>query len=1171
MFSWRFCLFSVLTVLCVGSSHAKRCVDIDKHALVKLKYGFADGRNVLSSWKGEDCCEWKGISCNNLTAHVTRLDLGFSYLTSVLGTQDLNDHVAWNSWTIFNTSAPLGGKIDSSICELQHLTFLDLSFNDLEGEIPKCIGSLGQLIELKLARNNLVGSVSHFLANLSNLQNLDLGHNNLVANELEWISHLSNLRYLDLSNINLGRAIDWPSSISKIPYLVDLYLDDCEISQVNPKSIPHMNSSTSLQTLSLSQNKLNSSILSWVLNVSKVLTRLDLSFNSLHSVPDDFANMISLQYLDLSGNELDGSIVKSLQTLYQLKDLEGLALNQNPFSSGLLPDFSRLSSLKTLSLRNTNIVGSLSLDHLPHLEDLDLSFNHLNGSLPIFEVTKFAMLSYLDLSHNKLSGTLPYTIGQLSNLSVLHISSNMLSGIISEEHLLNLSRLETLDVSRNSLSFNFNPNWVPPFQLRLLFASSCLLGPQFPTWLKYQRKLLVLQISNSGIKDSFPKWFWDISSSLEYLNVSHNKLSGVLPRSLRSIKGKDLIVCDFSFNNFSGPLPHFALAQSALLLSNNMFSGSLSSFCAMSPMSLTYLDLSSNLLAGSLLDCWEKFQSLEVLNLANNNLSGTIPKSFGTLQNIESMHLNNNNFSGKIPSLTLCKSLRVIDFGDNIIEGTLPTWVGHNLHGLIVLSLRGNKIQGNIPTSLCNLLFLQVLDLSANNITGKIPQCFGYINAFSNLTFPRKTILYYRAGYIDDTSSISSIDETILAWKGQIRKYGKNLGFMTIIDLSDNHLTGEIPQSLTTLVALAGLNLSGNNLIGFIPNNIGHMKMLESLDLSRNYLYGRMPQSFSNLTFLSYMNLSLNNLSGKIPVSSQLQSFDASTYVGNIGLCGPPLTNQCPDDVVPATERFNKNGANEDEDELINFGFYISLGFGFFVGFWGVCGTLIIKSSWRHVYFQFFNNVNDWIWVTLVLFIAKIDSSICELQHLTFLDLTYNDLEGEIPKCIGSLGRLIELKLADNELSLANLSNLQNLDLQFYHGKVLTHLDLPSNSLHTVPNGLENMNSLQYPHLSHNEFDVTTYHHNRFSSRPLPGLLHLEHLDLSFNHLSGSLHIFEVTKFDSLHILDLSHNELSGTLPYTIGQLSNLTTLSLSSNKLNSIIGKAHLISLSRLETLDVS
>ncbi|GAY52207.1 hypothetical protein CUMW_140140 [Citrus unshiu] len=72
------------------------------------------------------------------------------------------------------------------------------------------------------------------------------------------------------------------------------------------------------------------------------------------------------------------------------------------------------------------------------------------------------------------------------------------------------------------------------------------------------------------------------------------------------------------------------------------------------------------------------------------------------------------------------------------------------------------------------------------------------------------------------------------------------------------------------------------------------MRSLESIDFSINHLSGGIPQSMSSLTFLSHLNLSNNNLTGKIPSSTQLQSFDASSFVGN-DLCGAPLPRNCTD------------------------------------------------------------------------------------------------------------------------------------------------------------------------------------------------------------------------------------------------------------------------------------
>ncbi|KAE9598491.1 putative leucine-rich repeat domain, L domain-containing protein [Lupinus albus] len=266
---------------------------------------------------------------------------------------------------------------------------------------------------------------------------------------------------------------------------------------------------------------------------------------------------------------------------------------------------------------------------------------------------------------------------------------------------------------------------------------------------------------------------------------------------------------------------------------------------------------------------------------------------------------------------------------------------------MIVLRLRSNKFQGSMPESLCNLSHVQVLDFSNNNITGNIPQCLDNISALSNTTFSRESISFTIKGYfigLSDHKVVSFNDKAILAWKGANREYEKNLKFLTAIDLSCNQLMGEIPQSMTILVALASLNLSNNNLIGFIPNNIGHMKMLESLDLSKNHLSGTIPEGLSNLSFLSYMRLSFNNLSGKIPISTQLQTFDAYAYIGNPELCGPPLSNDCPED----SDNAHRNEAevdDDDDDGFISFGFYIILRLGFIIRFLGVCGTLVLNTS----------------------------------------------------------------------------------------------------------------------------------------------------------------------------------------------------------------------------------
>ena len=134
----------------------------------------------------------------------------------------------------------------------------------------------------------------------------------------------------------------------------------------------------------------------------------------------------------------------------------------------------------------------------------------------------------------------------------------------------------------------------------------------------------------------------------------------------------------------------------------------------------------------------------------------------------------------------------------------------------------------------------------------------------------------------------------LLVIKGKVSEYSTILQLVKSMNLSKNNLLGEIPKEVTSLQGLQSLNLSYNLLSRSIPENICSMGSLESIDFSVNKLSGQIPLSMSNMTFLNHLNLSNNNLIGKIPLSTQIQSLNASNFIGN-KLCGPPLTDNCPE------------------------------------------------------------------------------------------------------------------------------------------------------------------------------------------------------------------------------------------------------------------------------------
>ena len=63
----------------VSSKEAVRCIQSERQTLLQFKAGLIDDYDMLSSWTTEDCCQWKGVGCSNITGHVLRLNLHGDY------------------------------------------------------------------------------------------------------------------------------------------------------------------------------------------------------------------------------------------------------------------------------------------------------------------------------------------------------------------------------------------------------------------------------------------------------------------------------------------------------------------------------------------------------------------------------------------------------------------------------------------------------------------------------------------------------------------------------------------------------------------------------------------------------------------------------------------------------------------------------------------------------------------------------------------------------------------------------------------------------------------------------------------------------------------------------------------------------------------------------------
>jgi Leucine-rich repeat (LRR) protein len=404
-----------------------RCSEMETKALLSFKEGLTDPLGRLSSWVGEDCCNWTCVGCDNSTGHVVNLDLRNSLPVAELeyiedaNSYSLTEYEVYSDEKIkaFEKSC-LGGKISPSLLNLKHLSYLDLSLNNFSGNtIPKFLGSLESLMYLNLSFSFFSGVVPPQLGNLSRLQYLDLTSSpsssnytdsiyfppwRLEVKSLEWLVGFPSLRYLNLGYVNLEKVPDWLHSVNMLPSLVELHLVHCNLA-----SLPHSvfsNNLTLLSVLDLSYNHFDSLITHWLSNLSSLST-INLAFNFLRGViPDGMGHLANLRNLKLAGNDLIGKIPNS---------------------------FSNLCNLQTLNLWSNNISGEV-------VEFLDGLSQCSNSSL-----------EYLDLSANSfLGGNLPYSLGGLKKLKTIYLFQTSVGGSIPNS-IGNLTSLQELDLYGSSV------------------------------------------------------------------------------------------------------------------------------------------------------------------------------------------------------------------------------------------------------------------------------------------------------------------------------------------------------------------------------------------------------------------------------------------------------------------------------------------------------------------------------------------------------------------------------------------------------------------------------------------------------------------------------------------------------------------------------------------------
>lgn len=463
---------------------------------------------------------------------------------------------------------------------------------------------------------------------------------------------------------------------------------------------------------------------------------------------------------------------------------------------------------------------------------------------------------------------------------------------------------------------------------------------------------------------------------------------------------------------------------------------------------------------------------------------------------VTEISFDDKSLSGEIfPSLFVLKSLQVLTLTYNSITGRIPSEMA-NLTNLRILNLSGNEMFGEIP-DLSGLTKLQVLELDANYFTGRFPTWVGNLTGLVSL------------GLGENRYTESHIPESL-----------GNLRNLTWLYLAGSHLIGEIPESLYELEAIEEFDIARNKISGKLSSSIGKWKNVVKFEAYVNNLTGEIPVELASLTKVQEIDLSQNNMYGRLPKE-----------IGD-------MKN------LVVFQVYKNNFSGE-----------LPIGFG---DMKNLTGLSLYQNSFTGTIPENLGRFSmlDDVDISENQFSGDFPKYLCEKRKLRFLLALQNNFSGNFPESYGHCKTLLRFRISRNNLSgkipeeVWALPNAEIIDLAFndFSSEISTEIGY-STSL-----------------------SVLVLTNNRFSGK-LPSeigkLVNLEKLYLSNNNLSGEIppQIGSLKQLSSLH---LEENSLTGSIPSELGHCARLVDLNLAWNSLSGDIPQSISL-LSSLNSLNIS
>ncbi|XP_027172261.1 receptor kinase-like protein Xa21 [Coffea eugenioides] len=620
----------------------------DQSSLLALRAQISfDPQEILAkNWSvASPVCDWIGVTCSSGHRRVTALNISNMGLSGTLPPQlgNLSFLVSLNM-----SRNNFRGELQPELARLNRLKVLNLAVNNLNGLLPNCftglippsISNMSKLATLILVNNSLEGKIPEEIFNISSLEMISLGVNSLSGSLPDYMCfHLPRLRFIGLSMNKFSGQI--PSNLAQCSELQALSFSFNKFTGNTPKEIGNLKK---LEVIYFAMNSLTGEIPKELANLT-MLKFLDLSDNNITGeIPREISNLHNLEKLNLGWNNVSGSIPVEIFNLSRLK-LMSLAGNK---LSGILPStvFYGLPNLEELYLNNNNFVGDIpeSISNSSRLYFIILSNNKFTGPIPI-SIGNLRLLQVLDLTSNNLVCDPSYaelsfisSLANSKNLRKLSVSNNPLNGILPEsvgnlstslqtmyaygcglrdripDRIGNLSNLIILSLYNNQLTGSLPITVTGLQKLQAIMLHINKLSQVSLEYFCSLNNLGVISLSFNQIVGSIPECIGNVTS-LRYLYLASNKFN-FAPKSLWNLK--DLLVLDLSSNSLTGPLP--------LDVANLKIA--------------TAIDMSKNHFSGGIPTTIGDMQNLNQLSLAHNQLQGSIPVSIGSMLSLAKLDLS---------------------------------------------------------------------------------------------------------------------------------------------------------------------------------------------------------------------------------------------------------------------------------------------------------------------------------------------------------------------------------------------------------------------------------------------------------------------------------------------------------------------------------------------------